>query len=61
MYESEYVYEKEFSIDKETDFNQALVEGTRYYIVLNFTSEAVSINIITAEAWDDKTVDYEFM
>ena len=58
---NEYVYEKEFSIDKETDFNQALVEGTRYYIVLNFTSEAVSINIITAEAWDDKTVDYEFM
>lgn len=56
-----YVYEKVFSIDKETDFNQALVEGTRYYIVLNFTSEAVSINIITAEAWDDKTVDYEFM
>ena len=56
-----YVYEKVFSIDKETDFNQPLVEGTRYYIVLNFTSEAVSINIITAEAWDDKTVDYEFM
>ena len=56
-----YVYEKVFSIDKETDFNQALVEGTRYYIVLNFTSEAVSINIITAEAWDDKTIDYEFM
>ena len=56
-----YVYEKVFSIDKETNFNQPLVEGTRYYIVLNFTSEAVSINIITAEVWDDKTVDYEFM
>lgn len=49
------------SVVKTTDFNQPLVEGTRYYIVLNFTSEAVSINIITAEAWDDKTVDYEFM
>ena len=58
---NEYVYENVFSIDKETNFNQPLVEGTRYYIVLNFTSEAVSINIITAEAWDDKTVDYEFM
>ena len=58
---SKYVYENVFSIDKETNFNQALVEGTRYYIVLNFTSEAVSINIITAEAWDDRTVDYEFM
>ena len=56
-----YVYDNVFSIDKETNFNQALVESTRYYIVLNFTSEAVSINIITAEAWDEKTVDYEFM
>ena len=49
------------SVVKTTDFNQPLVEGTRYYIVLNFTSKAVSINIIKAEAWDDKTVDYEFM
>ena len=56
-----YVYDDEFTIDKTTNFNQALVEGTRYFIVLNFTSEAVSINIITAEAWDDKTIDYEFM
>lgn len=59
--ENAFVYDDEFTINKETNFNQALVEGTRYYIVLNFTSEAVSINIITAEAWDDKTVDYEFM
>ena len=56
-----HVYDNVFSIDKETNFNQALVEGTRYYVVLNFTSEALSINIITAEAWDEKTVDYEFM
>lgn len=49
------------SVVKTTDFNQSLVEGTRYYIVLNFTSEAVSINIITAEAWDEVEVDYEFM
>ena len=48
-------------VTKTTDFKQALVEATRYYIVLNFTSEAVSINIITAEAWDDKVVEYEFM
>lgn len=49
------------SVVKTTDFNQPLVEGTRYYIVLNFTSEAVSINIITAEAWEDvPPVDYEF-
>ena len=48
-------------VTKTTDFEQALVEGTRYYIVLSFTSEAVSINIITAEAWDDKVVEYEFM
>ena len=48
------------SVVKTTDFNQPLVEGTRYYIVLNFTSEAVSINIITAEAWDEKEIDYEF-
>ena len=47
-------------VSKTTDFNQPLVEGTRYYIVLNFTSEAVSINIITAETWDERTIDYEF-
>lgn len=58
---SEFVYDDEFTIHKTIDFNQSLVEGTRYYIVLNFTSEAVSINIITAEAWDDKEIDYEFM
>ena len=49
------------SVTKQTDFNQPLVERTRYFIVLNFTSEAVSINIITADAWDERTVDYEFM
>lgn len=59
--ENAFVYDNEFTINKQTNFNQALVEGTRYYVVLNFTSEAVSINIITAEAWDEKTVDYEFM
>lgn len=59
--ENAFVYDNEFTINKQTNFNQALVESTRYYIVLNFTSEAVSINIITAEAWDEKTVDYEFM
>ncbi len=46
---------------KTTDFSRTLDENTRYYIVLNFTSEAVSINIITAEKWDEVPVDYEFM
>ena len=57
---TKFVYDKVFAVTKETAFNQPLVEGTRYYVVLNFTSEAVSINIITAEAWDEHEVDYEF-
>ena len=58
---SKFIYDNAFTITKTTDFKQPLVETTRYFIVLNFTSEAVSINIITAEAWDERTVDYEFM
>ena len=46
---------------KTTNFNRTLDENTRYFIVLNFTSEAVSINIITAESWDEMHVDYEFI
>ena len=58
--ETKFEYDFNFTIQKKIDFNQSLVEGTRYYIVLNFTSEAVSINIITAEAWEDVEIDYEF-
>jgi hypothetical protein len=58
---SKFIYDNAFTITKTTDFKQPLVETTRYFIVLNFTSEAVSINIITADAWDERTVDYEFM
>jgi hypothetical protein len=53
--------DRPFSVTKVSNFNQALVEGSRYYVVLTFTSDAVSINIITAAAWDDKEIDYEFM
>lgn len=55
-----FIYDKVFETTKETSFNQPLLEGIRYYIVLNFTSEAVSINIITAEAWDESEIKYEF-
>lgn len=47
--------------DKTINFNRTLDENTRYFIVLSFTSEAVSINIITAESWDEMHVDYEFI
>ncbi len=55
------VIKDEFKIIKTSDFSQPLIEGSRYYVVLTFTSEAVSINIITAAAWDDKTVDFELV
>ena len=43
-----------------TPFNQALKEGSRYYLQMTFTSSAVSISIITSDEWDDIKVDYEF-
>ncbi|MBQ9722928.1 MAG: fimbrillin family protein [Bacteroidales bacterium] len=55
-YGTEYFYAK-----KTTAFEQSLDEGYRYYVNLNFTSAAVSINIITAAQWDDKDkIDHEF-
>lgn len=45
---------------KSVTIAQPLKEGRRYYIQLTFTSEAISINIITADEWNDKDVDYEF-
>lgn len=44
------------------NFNKPLIEGRRYYIELTFTSDAISVNIIAADEWNelDKNVDYEF-
>ena len=54
--------ERPFRVQKISSFNQPLIEGSRYYVLLTFTSEAVSINIVTAVAWDVIEVeDYEFM
>ena len=50
-----------YTITKTSKFEQELIEGSRYYIVLSFTSAAVSINIVTAAAWDEVPVEYEFM
>ena len=50
-----------YTIEKTSKFEQELIEGSRYYIVLSFTSAAVSINIVTAAAWDEVPVEYEFM
>ena len=50
-----------YTIEKTSKFEQELMEGSRYYIVLSFTSAAVSINIVTAAAWDEVPVEYEFM
>ena len=49
-----------FEVTQNTDFNQPLKEGSRYYLQLTFTSSAVSISIITSDEWDDIPVDYEF-
>lgn len=49
-----------FYASKATDFEQSLDEGYRYYVSLNFTSAAVSINIVTAAQWTDQNIDHEF-
>lgn len=54
------------------DFDRGLLEGRRYFIQINFTSDAVSVNIVAADEWledingdgvvDDKdNVYHEFM
>ena len=40
--------------DLNINFSKQLIEGRRYYIELTFTSDAVSVNIIAADEWDDK-------
>lgn len=51
-----------FQTTLDVDFDRPLLEGRRYYIQITFTSDAVSINIIAADEWDEleENVDYEF-
>lgn len=49
-----------FTTTQIATFDQSLQEHFRYYALLTFTSHAVSINILTAAAWNEKVVDYEF-
>lgn len=52
----------EFSpTDLNINFTKQLIEGRRYFIELTFTSDAVSVNIIAADEWDDKDdIRHEF-
>lgn len=51
-----FIYSSEF------EFDRPLLEGRRYYIQFNFTSDAVSVNIVAADEWDEfDRVYYEFM
>lgn len=49
-----------FTTTQTATFNQPLIAENRYYALLTFTSHAVSINILTAAAWNENLVDYEF-
>lgn len=50
-----------FDAPRELKFDRPLLEGRRYFIELTFTSDAVSVNIIAADEWDDKDdIRYEF-
>lgn len=49
-----------FTTTQRATFEQSLEEEYRYYALLTFTSHAVSINILTAAAWNENVVDYEF-
>lgn len=49
-----------FTTIQRATFEQSLEEECRYYALLTFTSHAVSINILTAAAWNENVVDYEF-
>lgn len=55
LHEGNNTEDFEFSpTDLAINFSKELIEGRRYYIELTFTSDAVSVNIIAAEEWDDK-------
>lgn len=50
-----------FDAPRTLKFDRPLIEGRRYFIELTFTSDAVSVNIIAADEWDDKDdIRYEF-
>ncbi|MBR5206218.1 MAG: hypothetical protein IKW52_03530 [Alistipes sp.] len=51
-----FVYET----SKTATFTQSLKNASRYFVLLTFTSEAVSINILTAAEWDEEEIEYEF-
>jgi hypothetical protein len=44
------------------NFNKPLIEGRRYYIELTFTSDAISVNIVAADEWNElkDDIDFEF-
>ena len=42
----------EFKPTLPVNFSKQLTEGSRYYIELTFTSDAISINIVAADEWD---------
>lgn len=47
--------------DLNINFSKQLIEGRRYYIELTFTSDAVSVNIVAADEWEDKEdINHEF-
>ena len=51
-----------FTYSTAFDFDRGLLEGRRYFIQINFTSDAVSVNIIAADEWNEKpVVNHEFM
>lgn len=51
-----------FTYNTAFDFDRGLLEGRRYFIQINFTSDAVSVNIVAADEWNEKTqVNHEFM
>ena len=43
----------EFTYDKKISFDRDLLEGRRYYIQFTFTANAVSVNIVAADEWNE--------
>ena len=62
LHEGDNTNDFEFSpTDLNINFSKQLIEGRRYFIELTFTSDAVSVNIIAADEWDDKDdIRHEF-
>ena len=43
------------------NFNKSLNEGSRYFIEMTFTSDAVSVSVVAADEWDPKEdVNHDF-